>query len=132
MLGSMPERYRVAGLLAAGAGLRQGEALGLTVDRLDFLRRQLRVDRQTLTPATGEPALGPVKPDASVRTVALADIVLEGVAEHLRHCPPGPDGLVVTYVDGRPVRRNRDLTRRAIDAALGASISAEALTRSAQ
>lgn len=107
LLGAMPDRYRVAGLLAAGAGLRQGEALGLTVDRLDFLRRQLRVDRQMLTPTKGQPALGPTKSDASVRTVALADVVLEGVAEHLRQFPPGADGLLVTYVDGRPVRRNR-------------------------
>ena len=107
LLAAMPDRYRVAGLLAAGAGLRQGEALGLTSDRLDFLRRLLRVDRQMLTPAKGQPALGPVKSDASVRTVALADVVLEGVAEHLRQFPPGPDGLLVTYIDGRPVRRNR-------------------------
>jgi len=81
--------------------------LGLTVDRLDFLRRRLRVDRQLLTPAKGAPALGPPKSDASVRTVALADVVLQGVAEHLRQFPVGPDCLVVTYVDGRPVRRNR-------------------------
>ncbi len=104
---AMPERYRVAALLAAGAGLRQGEAVGLTVDRVDFLRRQLRVDRQMVTPDTGPADFGPPKSEASVRTVPLADVVLEGIAEHLRLFSPGPDGLVVTYVDGRPVRRNR-------------------------
>ncbi|WP_307824937.1 tyrosine-type recombinase/integrase [Geodermatophilus bullaregiensis] len=31
------ERYRALVTLAAGTGLRQGEALGLTVDRIDFL-----------------------------------------------------------------------------------------------
>jgi len=56
---------------------------------------------------TGEPHFGPVKGDASLRTVPLADAVLEGLSSHLAAFPPGPDGLVVTYQDGRPVRRNR-------------------------
>lgn len=107
LLAAMPDRYRVAGVLAAGAGLRLGEALGLTVDRVDFLRRQARVDRQLITPDRGEPHFGPPKSEASTRTVPLADVVLEGIAEHLRRFPAGPDGLVVTYIDGRPVRRNR-------------------------
>lgn len=107
LLESMPARYRVAGVLAAGAGLRQGEALGLTVDRVDFLRRQVRVDRQLVTPDRGEPVLAPPKSEASYRTVSLADVVLEALSAHLADFPAGPYGLVVTYIDGRPVRRNR-------------------------
>jgi integrase len=48
-----------------------------------------------------------VKSDASIRTVPLADAVLEALAGHVAAFPPGPDGLVVTYIDERPVRRNR-------------------------
>ena len=107
LLDAMPERYRVAGVLAAGAGLRQGEALGVTVDRIDFLRRRLVIDRQMVTPPTGTPGLAPPKSDASYRKVPLADPVLEALADHLRRFPPGDDGLVLTYGDGRPVRRNR-------------------------
>ncbi len=107
LVDAMPPRYRIAGVLAAGAGLRQGEALGLTVDRVDFLRRQLRVDRQLSTPDRGEPAFAPPKSQASVRTVPLADVVLEALSGHLAQFPAGPDGLIVTYIDGRPVRRNR-------------------------
>jgi integrase len=107
LIGAMPERYRVAGALAAGAGLRQGEALGVTVDRIDFLRRRLVVDRQMVTPPAGEPALAPPKSDASYRTVPLADPVLDALADHLQRFPPGEDGLVITYHDGRAVRRNR-------------------------
>ena len=44
----MPERLRAAVTLAAGVGLRRGEALGLSADRVDFLRRQLTFDRQLL------------------------------------------------------------------------------------
>ena len=60
-----------------------------------------------VTPAHGEPTLGPVKSNASLRTIPLADVVLQALAGHLAAFPPGADGLVVTYVDGRPVRRNR-------------------------
>lgn len=42
------DRYRTMVILAAGTVLRQGEVFELTVDRVDFLRRQLRVDRQLL------------------------------------------------------------------------------------
>jgi len=106
LLTAMPNRYRIAGVLAAGVGLRQGETLGLTVDWVDFLRRQVRIDRQLVT-GRGQPEFGPVKGDASFRTVPMADAVLEALSDHLAAFPPGPDGLVVTYVDGRPVRRNR-------------------------
>jgi integrase len=45
---AMPERYRVAALLGAGAGLRVGEALGLALTDVDFLRRELTVTHQLL------------------------------------------------------------------------------------
>jgi hypothetical protein len=32
-------------VFAVAMGLRQGECFGLTVDRVDFLRRHVRVDR---------------------------------------------------------------------------------------
>lgn len=107
LLSAMPDNYRILGLLAAGAGLRQGEALGLTADRIDFLRRKLTVDRQLVTLDGQQPHLAPPKTEASARTVPLGDVVLDALAEHLRRFPPGEDGLLVTYGDGRPVRRNR-------------------------
>lgn len=39
------EHVRAAIVLAAGTGLRQGELFGLSADRVDFMRRELRVDR---------------------------------------------------------------------------------------
>jgi integrase len=107
LLGAMPERYRILGVLAAGAGLRQGEALGLTVDRVDFLRRSLRVDRQLVTLVGQAPTWAPPKSEASVRTVPLADVVLDELSAHLATFPAGPDGLVCTYQDGGPIKRNR-------------------------
>lgn len=45
LIAAVPSRYRALVVLGAGTGLRQGECFGLTVDRLDFLRGTLRVDR---------------------------------------------------------------------------------------
>ena len=45
---AMPLRWRAAVVLGADTGVRQGELLGLTVDRIDFLRRQMVVDRQLI------------------------------------------------------------------------------------
>ena len=77
------------------------------MDRVDFLRRTLRVDRQLVTPARSQPHFAPPKSEASTRSVPLADVVVEALAAHVKAFPPGPDGLLVTYIDGRPVKRNR-------------------------
>jgi integrase len=37
LVAAVPERYRALVILGAGAGLRQGEAFGLTVPHVDFL-----------------------------------------------------------------------------------------------
>src|SRR5438105_11189506 len=38
LLEALPARYRALAVIGAGAGLRQGEAFGLTVPNIDFLR----------------------------------------------------------------------------------------------
>lgn len=102
---AMPARYAVTVWLAAGAGLRQGEALGLTAARVDFLRRRVHVEQQLQGANGGEPVLAPLKTRASRRIVPVDDIVLEAVTEHMRQWPAGPGGLLVTNRLGRPVRR---------------------------
>lgn len=94
---ALPPWLRVASTLGVGVGLRQGEMSGLTVDRLDLLRRTLRVDRQ-LVGAT----LAPPKTSASNRTVPLAGFVVDALAAHLHRHPPGPGGFVVTTPMGKP------------------------------
>ena len=83
----VPGRYRAAILLAAGTGLRQGELLGLAGDRVDFLRRTLRVDAQLILLPGGPPYLAAPKTPASYRTVPLADVVLEALAAHIKQYP---------------------------------------------
>jgi integrase len=100
-----PGWFAVALTLGLGAGLRQSEATGLTLDRVDFLRRELTVDRQLVSPKAGDPTLGPPKSPRSYRTVPLADAVVEALARHVEIHGVGRDGLVLHLVDGRPIRR---------------------------
>ncbi len=93
---TVPDRYRALVVLAAGTGLRQGECFGLTLDRVDFLRRQLTVDRQlVLLPGSGT-VLGAPKAQASYRIVPLRAVVLDAPAAHLARYPVGVDGFVFT------------------------------------
>jgi len=96
------DRYRAVIIFAAGMGLRQGECFGLTIDRVDFLRRQVRVDRQLLGVKDGVPEFGPPKSKAGFRTVPMPDVVAEALAAHLAKYPPGPGGVVFTNSLGRP------------------------------
>ncbi|MBN8423242.1 hypothetical protein JF531_01755 [Microbacterium esteraromaticum] len=53
--------------LAAGTGMRQGEVLGLTRDRLRLL---------------GKTDFGPLKTEASYRTIPLPRFVIKALNEH--------------------------------------------------
>ena len=102
LAGAVPERVRATVLFAAGSGQRMGEVLGLTVDRVDFLRRTVTVDRQLVTRGKAEPTFGPPKTKASHRTVPLASAVLEELAGHLSSFPAVANGLVFTNDRGAP------------------------------
>lgn len=122
--GKMPARWAAMVTLMAGTGLRPGEAAGVTVDRIDFLRRTLRVDRQLLL--TRPHTFGPPKTRASVRTVPLPQVVVDALAAHLRDFPAGQHGLVFTSPAGKVP--NRDDVARAFKAA-AAEAGAPAGTR---
>jgi integrase len=105
---ALPDWMKVAVPLGVGAGLRQGEASGLTVDRVDFLRATLRVDRQ-LANGRGveESVLAPPKTDSSVRTVPLAGFVVEALSAHLARHKREPDQLLLLGPEGLPVQWGR-------------------------
>lgn len=99
---AVPESLRAMIVLAAGTGMRQGEIFGLTLDRVDFLRRSLRVDRQMLDGGM----FGPTKTAASVRTIPLPQAVLDALAAHLQAYPVGSSGLIFTRPSGQPWSRS--------------------------
>ena len=104
---ALDDRYRALVLLAAGTGMRQGECFGLTVDRVDFFRKRITVDRQRNTVAEAEELFGPLKTPASERTIPLADVTVHELSEHLRRYGAGPEGLIFTTEGGVPMQRNR-------------------------
>lgn len=94
-------RYRIMVVLGAGLGLREGEAFGLTVPRVDFLRRRVHVQEQAQAGA-----LAPLKTEASRRLIPADDWVLTTITSHMQQYGPGPDGVIVTNAAGRIAQRN--------------------------
>lgn len=82
----------------AGTGLRPGEALGVTRDRLRLLGANpvVTVDRQLLTKAGKETDFGPLKNDPSYRTVPLGRVVVAALNQHIARYQVPADGLVFT------------------------------------
>lgn len=103
--GAIQPRYRALVLLAAGTGLRQGECLGLTAERVDFLRREVNVVQQ-LVDVPGTPVhLGSLKTPSSRRVVPVPDAVLAELSHHMATYPPGPHGVLFTSTVGGTVNR---------------------------
>jgi len=103
---AMPPRYRALIVFAAGTGVRQGECFGVTVDRIDFLRKQVRIDQQVTHAVGGVPEFGPLKTQASYRTIPLPQVVTDALAAHLAEFGEGPERLVFTNARGGPLRRS--------------------------
>jgi integrase len=89
-----PNDLRALVVLGAATGLRSGELLGLTVERIDFLRRSMSVEQQLVYIAGQAPFMGPPKTKASRRVVPVPTFALDELAAHLAAFPPGEDGLV--------------------------------------
>lgn len=111
---TVPEGLRAFVWTMAAAGLRPGEAAGLTTERVDFLRREIIVDRQLVTVVGERPSLALPKTPASVRTIPIPDALVTELARHLEHhsttqvpdLEGAPAHLLFTNRDGRPLRRN--------------------------
>jgi integrase len=108
---AMPARYRVAGSLGAGAGLRFGEATGLTVPRVQREMRRIQILEQAQNDV-----LAPLKTKASRRTIPVGDWVLDDIATHLDQFGPGPHQLVMSTAYGGFLHRNAfgEMWRRAV------------------
>ena len=120
----MPRRYQALVTLGAGTGVRISEALGLTLDRVDFLRRTVTIDRQLSGIESGRPVLGPVKDRMNrPRVVPVPDVVLSALTEHLIRWPASLEDLVFENDRSEPIRRTTfsNIWRRAAEP-LGVSL----------
>lgn len=96
-----PDRYEAVPMVAAGCGLRQGEAFGLAVEDVDFLGQRLLVRRQVKL-LNGKPILAPPK-GGGTREVPLPEVVAFALAERLRHHPVREVTLPWRELDGELV-----------------------------
>ena len=106
---TVPDRYRAAVLVGAATGLRPGELFGLTLDRVDFLRRSVKVDQQVVRNSGPEAGvvLGPLKTASSYRAVPLAGAAADVLAAHLARWPAdGDPPLVFTNERGGLVQQH--------------------------
>jgi integrase len=98
---ALPPRYRALTDAGRGLGLRQGEAFGLAVDDIDFLRRVVHVRRQVKRLGNGL-VFGPPK-GGQERDVPLPGSVALRLSAHIAEFPPVPVELPWRVLDGDPV-----------------------------
>ena len=106
---AMPERYRVAVVLAAWGTLRISEILALQRRDIDLVAGSVSVTKQLLDLGSRTGAIvpfAPTKSEAGVRKVHLPASALVQVAHHMEHFVASePDAFVLTGATGRPVWR---------------------------
>ncbi|MDG4825672.1 site-specific integrase [Asanoa sp. WMMD1127] len=97
-------RYRGLVVLGAAAGPRQGEAFAVEVDRIDFLRKSVKIDQQLQPQRGGGVVVCPLKSKASYRPVPLGDVAVAELAAHMKAYPP-VEVEVLDTTGKRPVHR---------------------------
>lgn len=98
-------RLRAFVVVGAGTGMRRGELLGLTLDRIGFEFGTIRVDRQlSRTGGKNGHTFDTVKRPSSVRTIdSVAPVVLESIQAHIGQFGTHQSGLLFTSRTGHPV-----------------------------
>lgn len=97
---AMPEQHRAVTLLCGLCGLRIGEAIALRRRDLDLDGGTVHITR-TATRADGRKSVGPPKTEAGKRTVAMPQLVVDAIRQHLAQFPvTGRDALVFPGRDG--------------------------------
>jgi integrase len=102
-----PERFTAFVAVCAFGGLRLGEAGGLRVSDIDFMRRELHVQRQVQRVNGGGVDICPPK-FGSERTVYVPQDLVNILSEHVRLHVPGdnPDRWMFTDQRGTPLHQN--------------------------
>lgn len=102
LLAASEPRMQAFVAVCAFAGLRLGEAAGLQVDDIDFLRRRLHVSRQVQKRRGGPSELKAPKYE-SARAVFLSDELLQLLAAHVEHHVTGPGRFLFTGSTNQPI-----------------------------
>ncbi len=108
---ALPARYAVLATLAAGAGLRQGEILGLTPDDIDAAQGAVHVRPQVELTAGNRPYLALPK-GRKTRAIPVPASVIDAVLDHLADHPARTLTLPWDRADGDPLTVSLVLTSR--------------------
>jgi integrase len=107
LLDVIDPRSRALVAVGAGLGLRQGEALALMQDAVNFLGRTVEVRAQLRKTARGPIALEDTVKTGMARTVPLPEVVADELAAHMAaHDMGSPDGLLFTSATGLRIRHD--------------------------
>ena len=104
----VPNRYAALVLLAGVTGLRWGEAIGLRIGDVDFLRRTVSVS-QTVEEVSGVvKVVGATKTAASRRRFSIPTFLAERLSAHVAEYRPesGPGDLLFVGPKGGLLRRS--------------------------
>ena len=106
LIEAVPDRYRALIVLGAGTGVRISEALGITNDRVDWMRRTVTIDRQLVGFEDHSPVFGPVKDKRNrPRTIPLPQVVVDELSVHVAKYGLGPGDLLFTGSRGSAISR---------------------------
>lgn len=105
----LPDHLAALAYLAAGCGHRQGEAWGIELEHIDFLRREIRIVQQLCACGGRDPHLAPPKTKTSRRTVEMGQVVAEALARHIEAFPPQEVEILDETDPRKPVTRTAKL-----------------------
>lgn len=107
LLREADDRFAVFVGLCAFGGLRLGEAAALKVSDIDFMRKEIRVDRQVQRENGNQVEIRPPKYNSN-RTVYAPDGLIKMLSEHVRTQVPGddPDRWMFPGVGEHPLHQN--------------------------
>jgi len=101
---AVPQRYRLALLLASWCQLRRGEVLALQRHDVDLLHGSIRIERALVLPLGGSLVLGPPKTAAGTRTLNVPPNIIPTLSYHLDHfVGPAPDAWLFSTETGGPL-----------------------------
>jgi integrase len=99
-----PAHFQALVVTAVGTGLRQGEALGLRAQDVDFLRREVHVRHQLVSVPGVAAHLGPPKTVSSLRTCSCTELRPAGIGR-THEAVPSRSVRHDLHEHARPVRQ---------------------------
>jgi integrase len=101
---ALPDRHRIAILLGIGLGLRQGEVFGLSVEDINFLKREVTI-RHGVRKVWGKKVFALPK-GKKERVVPLPESLSLQIAAYINAYPPKPVTLPFDTPDGKLLTLN--------------------------